>query len=163
MSSLHLIIHNKTYCSLKYLVFKVQVVTGYFHYGRQTRNKGQATIKINAMLFNLSKLQTFTLFHHEEFSKRCISNIGEVLLQQLMGTLISSSHSNLLDYFQPILLIQESGRLMWSLVGKNNPSKTLYSKYCQTKREIYWIYRDLSRRPWKIMLDKERDGTNTFR
>ena len=24
---------------------------------------------------------------------------------------------------------------MWSLVGKNNPSKTLYLKYCQTKRE----------------------------
>ena len=24
---------------------------------------------------------------------------------------------------------------MWSLVGKNNPSKTLYLKYYQTKRE----------------------------
>ena len=24
---------------------------------------------------------------------------------------------------------------MWSLVGKNNPSKTLYLKYCQTKRK----------------------------
>jgi hypothetical protein len=30
MSSLHLVIHNKTYCSLKYLAFKVQVLTGYF-------------------------------------------------------------------------------------------------------------------------------------
>jgi hypothetical protein len=29
MSSLHLVIHNKTYCSLKYLAFKV-LVTGYF-------------------------------------------------------------------------------------------------------------------------------------
>ena len=36
---------------------------------------------------------------------------------------------------------------MWSLVGKNNPSKTLYLKYCQTKREIYWIYRDQSKMP----------------
>ena len=26
---------------------------------------------------------------------------------------------------------------MWSLVGKNNPSKILYLKYYQTKREIY--------------------------
>jgi hypothetical protein len=30
MSSLHLVIHNKTYSSLKYLAFKVQVLTGYF-------------------------------------------------------------------------------------------------------------------------------------
>ena len=41
-----------------------------------------------------------------------------------------------LDCLQPILLIYKSGRLMWSLVGKNNPSKILYLKYCQTKREI---------------------------
>ena len=25
---------------------------------------------------------------------------------------------------------------MWSLVGKNNPSKTLYLKYYQTKRDL---------------------------
>jgi hypothetical protein len=30
MSSLHLVIHNKTYCSLQYLAFKVQVLTDYF-------------------------------------------------------------------------------------------------------------------------------------
>jgi hypothetical protein len=30
MFSLHLVIHNKTYCSLKYLAFKVQILTGYF-------------------------------------------------------------------------------------------------------------------------------------
>jgi hypothetical protein len=30
MSSLHLVLHNKTYFSLKYLSFKVQVLTGYF-------------------------------------------------------------------------------------------------------------------------------------
>jgi hypothetical protein len=31
------------------------------------------------MLSNLSEPQTFTLFHREEFSKECISNISEVL------------------------------------------------------------------------------------
>jgi hypothetical protein len=30
MSSLHLVIHNKAYYSLKYLAFKVQVLTAYF-------------------------------------------------------------------------------------------------------------------------------------
>ena len=52
---------------------------------------------------------------------------------------------------------------MWSLVGKNNPSKTLHLKYCQTKREIYWIYRDQSKGHWKIMLEREKDETHTFR
>ena len=89
------------------------------------------------MLSNLSELQTFTLFHREEFSKECISNISEVLLQKIMEILFSSSLSSLtLDCLQPILLIYKNGRLMWSLVGKNNPSKTLYLKYCQTLREI---------------------------
>ena len=41
-----------------------------------------------------------------------------------------------LDCLQPILLIYKSGRLMWSLVGKNNPSKILYLKYYQTKRDL---------------------------
>jgi hypothetical protein len=41
-----------------------------------------------------------------------------------------------LDYSQPILLIYGSGKLMWSLVGKNNPTKILYLKYCQTKRDL---------------------------
>jgi hypothetical protein len=30
MSSLHFVVHNNTYCSLKYLAFKVQVLTSYF-------------------------------------------------------------------------------------------------------------------------------------
>jgi hypothetical protein len=30
MSSLHLVVHNKTYYTLKYLACKVQVLTGYF-------------------------------------------------------------------------------------------------------------------------------------
>jgi hypothetical protein len=49
-----------------------------------------------------------------------------------------------------------------SLVGKNNPSKTLYLQYCQTKREIYWNYRDWSKRPWKINVGKrEREMEHT--
>jgi hypothetical protein len=44
---------------------------------------------------------------------------------------------------------------MWSLVGKNNPSKTLYLKYCQTKRDIK---KAVENKCWK-----ERDGTHTFR
>jgi hypothetical protein len=93
------------------------------------------------VLSNLSKIQTFTLLHREEFSKSCTSNISEVLLQKLMETLVKSLKPTL-DYSQPILLIYGSEKLMWSLEGKNNPSKTLYLKYCQTKREIYWNYRD---------------------
>ena len=30
---------------------------------------------------------------------------------------------------------------MWSLVGKNNPSKTLYLKYWQTKRDLLDLLR----------------------
>jgi hypothetical protein len=81
--------------------------------------------------------------HFEEFSKRCTSNISEVLLAKDLGnTHLVKSLKPTLDYSQPILLIYESGKLMWSLVGKNNPSKILNLKYCQTKREIYWNYRD---------------------
>jgi len=45
------------------------------------------------MLSNLSEFQTFTLFHREEFSKECISNISDVLLQKIMEILISSMSS----------------------------------------------------------------------
>jgi hypothetical protein len=92
MSSLHLVIHNKTYCSLKYLAFKVQVLTGYFI---MEDRLWTCHNKTNLVLSNLSKLQTFTFLHCEEFPKSCTSNISEVLLQKLMETLISSSHSNL--------------------------------------------------------------------
>jgi hypothetical protein len=57
--------------------------------------KNKPQYEINAMLSNLSELQTFTLFHREEFSKRCISNISEVLLQKLLEILISSIRSSL--------------------------------------------------------------------
>jgi hypothetical protein len=49
---------------------------------------------INTMLSNLSELQIVTLFNGR-ISKRCISNISENILQKLMETLISSSHSSL--------------------------------------------------------------------
>jgi hypothetical protein len=45
--------------------------------------------------YSALKTLTFTLLHREEFSKSCTSNISEVLLQKLMETLISSSHSSL--------------------------------------------------------------------
>jgi IS30 family transposase len=54
----------------------------------------KSRILINTMLSNLSELQTITL-SHGRFSKRSISNISENLLQKLMETLISSSHSSL--------------------------------------------------------------------
>jgi hypothetical protein len=95
------------------------------------------------VLSNLSKLQTLTLLHREEFLKICASNISEVLLQKAHGnTHLVKSLKPTLDYSQPILLIYGSGKLMRSLVGKNNPNKTLYLKCCYTKREIYWNYRD---------------------
>jgi hypothetical protein len=51
---------------------------------------------------------------------------------------------------------------MWSLIGKNNHSKTLYFQYCQTKRDLL----DLPRLVKKAMENKcwkERDGTYAFR
>jgi hypothetical protein len=66
------------------------------------------------MLSNLSELQTITS-SHGRFSKRCISNISENLLQELMETLhLIKSLKPIVDYFQPTLLICDSGRLMWS-------------------------------------------------
>ena len=86
------------------------------------------------MLSNLSELQTFTLFHREEFSKECISNISEVLLQKDHGnTHLIKSLKPTLDCLQPILLIYKSGRLMWSLVGLatvGNPEACFRSRMC---------------------------------
>jgi hypothetical protein len=84
-------------------------------------NKGQATF--NTMLSNLSELQTITL-SHGRFSKRCISNISENLLQKLMETLISS-HSSLYYIIFNLLysyVIVEGLCGAWTV--KNNPSKT---------------------------------------
>ena len=53
---------------------------------------------------------------------------------------------------------------MWSLVGKNNSSKTLYLKYCQTKRERSIGFTETCQKShWKIMLEREKDETHTFR
>jgi hypothetical protein len=51
-------------------------------------------------------------------------------------THLIKSLKHILGYFQPILFIYESGRLIWSLVGKINPSKTIYLKFCETERSI---------------------------
>jgi hypothetical protein len=67
-----------------------------------------------------------------------------------------------LDYSQPIILIYESGKLMWSLVCKNNPSKTLCLKYCQTKRDLLELPR-LVKKAMENKCWKEKDGTHTFR
>jgi hypothetical protein len=61
----------------------------------------------------------------DEFSKRCISNISENLLQKLMETLISSSHSSL---YYIIFNLFYSYVIVEGLCGawkvKNNPSNT---------------------------------------
>jgi hypothetical protein len=61
----------------------------------------------------------------EEFSKRCISNISENLLQKLMEALISSSHSSLYYIIFNLLysyVIVEVLCGAWKVT--NNPSKT---------------------------------------
>jgi hypothetical protein len=65
-----------------------------------------------------------------------------------------------LDYSQPILLIYESGKLMWSLVGKNNPRKILYLKYCQNKRDLLKLSR-LVKRAMENKCWRERERRNT--
>ena len=84
----------------------------------------------------LANFKPLPYFIVKSFSKECMSNISEVLLQKIMEIFISSNLKPTLDCLQPILIIYKSGRLMWSLVSKNNPSKTLYLKYCQTKRDL---------------------------
>jgi hypothetical protein len=51
---------------------------------------------------------------------------------------------------------------MWGLVGKNNPSKTLYLKYCQTKRDLLELPR-LVKKAMENKYWKERYGTHAFR
>jgi hypothetical protein len=55
---------------------------------------------------------------------------------------------------------------MWSLVGKNNPSKTLYLRYCQTKRYLLdlprLVKKTMENKCWKER-ERERDGTHAFR
>ena len=44
-----------------------------------------------------------------------------------------------------------------------NPNKKFKLKYCQTKKAIYWFYRDFSKRSWnKNWYWDRRDGTHTL-
>jgi hypothetical protein len=71
---------------------------------------------INTMLSNLSDFKPLP-YNMEEFSKICISNISESLPKAHGNTHLINSLKPILDYFQPIILICDSGRLMWSLLG----------------------------------------------
>ena len=51
------------------------------------------------MLSNLSELQTLTLFHREEFSKECISNISEVLLQKIISHQVAQTYIRLFSTY----------------------------------------------------------------
>jgi hypothetical protein len=79
---------------------------------------------INMMLSNLSELQTITL-PHGRFSKRCISNISENLLQELME---HSSHQVTQAYTKIVFNLFYSYVIVEGLCGawkvKSNPSKT---------------------------------------
>jgi hypothetical protein len=99
--------------------------------------------KTNIMLSNFSKLTNpYLVALCIVFKKLHIYHKWGSLAKDHGKTHLIKSLKPIPNYSQPILLIYKSGKLMWSLVGKNNPSKTIYLKYCQTKREIYWNYRD---------------------
>jgi hypothetical protein len=49
---------------------------------------------------------------------------------------------------------------MWSFVGRNNPSKTLYLKYCQTKRDLLELPR-LVKKAMENKCWKEREMEHT--
>jgi hypothetical protein len=68
------------------------------------------------MLSNLSELQAVTLFHGRTFKKMHIQH-KKCLAKAHGNTHLIKSLKPILDYFQPILLICDSGRLMRSLVG----------------------------------------------
>jgi hypothetical protein len=80
---------------------------------------------INIVLSNLlSELQTVTLFRRRIFEKMCIQHKLNSLARAHGNTHLIKSLKPTLDYFQPILLICDSGRLIWSLIGQNNSRKT---------------------------------------
>jgi hypothetical protein len=106
------------------------------------------------MLSNLSELQTITLLHGRIFKKMHIQHMRKSLAKAHANTNLIKSLKAILDYFQPILLICDSGRLMWSLEGQKQSKKNIHLKYCQIKKEIYQNYRDSSKRPWKINVGK---------
>ena len=99
--------------------------------------KEQATItnKYNALKLNQTS-NIYLVSSWRVFKRMHIKHKWGSLAKDHGNTHLIKSLKPTLDSLQPILLIYKSGRLMWSLVGKNNPSKTLYLKYYQTKREI---------------------------
>jgi hypothetical protein len=72
---------------------------------------------INTMLSNLSELQTITLFNGRIFKKMHIKRKSKSLAKAHGNTQLIKSLKRILDYFQPILLICDRGRLMGSLEG----------------------------------------------
>ena len=138
MSSPHLVIHNKTYCSLKYLAFKFMLWPAFFFIMEdRLATKEQATIinKCNALKLKRTS-NLYLVSSWRVFKRMHIKHKWGSLAKDHGNTHLIKSLKPTLDCLQPILLIYKSGRLMWSLVGKNNPRKTLYLKYCQTKWEI---------------------------
>jgi hypothetical protein len=67
------------------------------------------------MLSNLSELQTITLSHGRILKKMHIQHKCKSLARAHGNTHLIKSLKPILDYFQPTLLICDSGRLMWSL------------------------------------------------
>ena len=147
MSSLHLVIHNKTYLLSQVFSIKVHVVTGYFFIMEdRLAIKEQATIidKCNALKLKRTS-NIYLVSSWRVFKRMHIKHKWGSLAKDHGNTHLIKSLKPTLDCLQPILLIYKSGRLMWSLVGKNNPSKTLYLKYYQTKRDLMELPRPVKK------------------
>jgi hypothetical protein len=104
-------------------IFKVQVVTDFLFIMEDRLTIKTKPRLINAMLSNSSELQTVTLLHGRIFKKMHIQHKCKFLAKAHGNTHLIKSLKPILDYFQPILLICDSGRLRaWKV--QNNPSKT---------------------------------------
>jgi hypothetical protein len=110
--------------SLKNIFFKVQVVTGFFFIMEDILTIKNKPHLINTMLSNLSELQTSTLFHGRIFKKMHLQHKWKSLAKAHGNTHLIKSLRPILDYFQPTLLICDSGILCGALKVNNNPSKT---------------------------------------
>jgi hypothetical protein len=100
---------------------------------------------------------------HGKISKRCISNISENLLQKLMETLISSSHSSL--YYIIFNLFYSYVRVeglsgAWNV--KNNPRKTNVRNIVKLRERSIGITVN-RQKGHENNCRKERDDTHTFR
>jgi hypothetical protein len=125
MLSLHLVIHDEANCFLlRIYFFKAQVVTNFFFIMDNRLTIKNKPHLINMMLLNLSELQVVSLFHARIFKKMHIQHKWKTLAKAHGNTHLIKSIKPMLVYFQHIVLISDSRKLMWSLVGQNNPSKT---------------------------------------